>query len=104
MMLQHYKTISVRDLLFGMSRSARHSCMFLIGVYWGIVWTKSSPNLAGIEFRPKSMLQVWNDLLNALQKKPKTLTGLEVGMDRQIAAKEMEYDLVHCQTDSDPEI
>ena len=71
------------------------------------MWTKSSPNLAGIEFRPKSMLQVWNDILNALQKKPKTLTELEniaVGMDHQVAAKEMEYNLGHCQTDSDPEI
>ena len=71
------------------------------------MWTKSSSNLAGIEFRPKSMLHIWNDLLNALQKKPKTLMELEniaVGMSRQIAAKEMEYDLGHCQTDNDPEI
>ena len=71
------------------------------------MWTKSSPNLAGIEFRPKWMLQVWNNLLNALQKKLKTLMELEdiaVGMGHQVVAKEVEYNLGHCQTDSDPKI
>jgi hypothetical protein len=53
------------------------------------------------------MLQVWEDLLNALQKKPKTLTELAniaVGTrDRCETAKEGEYELGHCQTDSDLE-
>ena len=68
------------------------------------MWTKSSPNLAGIEFRSKSMLQIWNDLLNISQKKLKTLMELEniaIGMDHQVT---MEYNLGRCQTDSDPEI
>lgn len=71
------------------------------------MWTTISPDLSRIEFSPKSMLQVWNDLLDALQKRPKTLMELEniaVGMGRQVVAKEVKYNLGHCQTDSDPEI
>jgi hypothetical protein len=67
---------------------------------------KSSPSLTGTKFRPKLMLQVWEGLLNALQKNPKTLTELAniaVGPNHCMTAKETEYDLGHCQTDSDPE-
>ena len=70
--------------------------MFLIRVILGNHVDEFSANLTGIEFRPKSMLQVWNDLPNALQKKPKTLMELEniaVGMGRRVAAKEVEYNL-----------
>lgn len=52
------------------------------------------------------MLQVWKDLLDALQKKPKTLTelaNLAVGINCCTAGKEVEYDMGHCQTDNDPE-
>jgi hypothetical protein len=52
---------------------------------------KSSSNLIGIEFRPKLMLHIWENLLNLLEKRPKTLVELAdiaVGADRRVMRKE----------------